>query len=504
MQPSNRRLLTWVIVSIGFFSIQHLVTAGVVFPTRYSAQEIKAKIVDADTRSPLQGVVVLATWSDWTPNYFIIYAETPQSSCNSLINVVSAITDADGVFVIPSWKGKQGYCQYMNDYEPRLLLYKPGYVARWLANADELFYSDPTADPLYKKKLDSTSRWDGQTIKLTPLGPHRFDSAGAPGDTGLDDGIDEDVYVSNLEGYSGALSSLLIQDHPHECFWKQARPAILMLIEEERRLRPYTRYGFDLFDTAWLAESDKPGGKLGDWSCGNQKAYLDNLRAEAAKIQPDVPIWPYVVDYRPIKPQNEMPELPTMPREDWLPKGVDTQKSDGRVIYYVMLDPKNPYYAQVSQLFPVKSDLVHIKANNPYADWSILMNHNIHEYYCETYFYFDRNQARFKSLAHFKPPVQQYVCTWIVAFKPATGYNIILPGQRLTHSVYDRETKTWTLTEKVFVRQKNLTLPESVEIDSSADLIFETSLRKTGPHRWVLPPVGIPMMIKVNAKNGLR
>ncbi|HEX2669061.1 MAG TPA: hypothetical protein VHP13_11870 [Gammaproteobacteria bacterium] len=156
----------------------------------------------------------------------------------------------------------------MASYSPQIYFYKPGYMLLSL-EADSPDYSEP-ADIW---QLRSTNI-DGRLIKLTPVGDIHV--------------LGNNAQVMALNRLSLALETLLLtsDDHPPRCFWEEVRPAILMLLKEERRLkdltlddRARTSNDGDWFFDEYLAHPNSSRGV--GWSCGDQSSYLQDLRDEA-------------------------------------------------------------------------------------------------------------------------------------------------------------------------------------------------------------------------------
>jgi hypothetical protein len=87
---------------------------GCMYAIRYDGT-YRGKVVDADTREPIEGVVVLGTWSELHPN--------PGGGYHTYYDARETVTDKDGGFSI---KG-QGL-RIMSNLEPMgILIFKAGY-----------------------------------------------------------------------------------------------------------------------------------------------------------------------------------------------------------------------------------------------------------------------------------------------------------------------------------------------------------------------------------------
>ncbi len=93
----------------------------------YSAEPIEAWVINAETKQPLEGVIVTANWQLEEGTFG---GSVPAGQ----LMVMEAVTDRDGKFTFPGWgplKPKKGH---LVDQDPRLLFFKSGYESRWLQN----------------------------------------------------------------------------------------------------------------------------------------------------------------------------------------------------------------------------------------------------------------------------------------------------------------------------------------------------------------------------------
>jgi hypothetical protein len=98
------------ILSIAFL----LVVSGCVHLARYD-RSFRGKVVDAETREPLEDVVVLGIWLTETP--------TPYGATSEFYDAMETVTDENGEFMI-SGKG----LRVVSNLEPvRVLVFKAGY-----------------------------------------------------------------------------------------------------------------------------------------------------------------------------------------------------------------------------------------------------------------------------------------------------------------------------------------------------------------------------------------
>ena len=105
--------------------------------------EYRGKIIDAETKKPLEGVVVVATYST------IDIIGGPGGPSSSEIGAREALTDENGIFVIPS------YTTIMNpiarEQPTGLIIFKPGYASLPGSELDKVlpFGKCLNKDPFY-------------------------------------------------------------------------------------------------------------------------------------------------------------------------------------------------------------------------------------------------------------------------------------------------------------------------------------------------------------------
>jgi hypothetical protein len=85
--------------------------------------DISGKIIDYDTRKPMEGVVVSCVWS-----YELVrFSEAPK---REFYDYFETLTDQDGSFMIPG----KGLCIIRNIYPPEITIFKAGYSILHLQN----------------------------------------------------------------------------------------------------------------------------------------------------------------------------------------------------------------------------------------------------------------------------------------------------------------------------------------------------------------------------------
>lgn len=119
-------------------------------PLMYSAEPIEARVVDAETKKPVEGVVVTANWQ-------LFHSTVGGRVPGSQLMVAETVTDKEGRFAFPAWGPKLALSGYLDNYDPQLLLFKSGYEYRRLGN------------PVSSVTDHSTTRrsqWNGRTIEM--------------------------------------------------------------------------------------------------------------------------------------------------------------------------------------------------------------------------------------------------------------------------------------------------------------------------------------------------
>lgn len=119
-------------------------------PLVYWAEPIRAKVVDAETGKPLEGVVVVAQW--------ILNDGIVDSRHRIRFQVLEAVTDSWGEFVLPGWGPKiRPPLAFFDNRDPVLVLFKTDYHPEYLFNES------------HRSSWVRTSEWKGQTISLKPF-----------------------------------------------------------------------------------------------------------------------------------------------------------------------------------------------------------------------------------------------------------------------------------------------------------------------------------------------
>ncbi len=120
------------------------------YPSQYAAEAIEAWVVDAETKKPLEGVIVTANWE--------LEAGTVGGSIPvGQLMVMETVTDRNGRFYFPAWGSKPRGHGYLVDRDPQILMFKNGYESGGLQN---------TPSSKINKASLRRSEWHGKTIEL--------------------------------------------------------------------------------------------------------------------------------------------------------------------------------------------------------------------------------------------------------------------------------------------------------------------------------------------------
>lgn len=116
----------------------------------YSADEITATVVDADTKAPLAGVHVIAEWA--------VRGGMNYGDVVGYMNVMEAVTDQDGRFHFPGWGPRPNFhFGEIRQAAPALILFKSGYQYTSMENNGNSLDAAPHA---------TRSDWNHQTITM--------------------------------------------------------------------------------------------------------------------------------------------------------------------------------------------------------------------------------------------------------------------------------------------------------------------------------------------------
>lgn len=137
----------------------------------YRGAAIEGRVIDAATREPLAGVIVVARWSLWGG----LHADDMGN-----LQMKETVTAADGSYRFAAWGPRRGkFMAQLDPGAPMLYFFKPGYGLRVRAN--DRYRPGVRSNP-------HASDWHGKDVELEP--PSR------PAEWGLDDSGFQSVLVS--------------------------------------------------------------------------------------------------------------------------------------------------------------------------------------------------------------------------------------------------------------------------------------------------------------------
>ncbi len=144
-----------LLFSLSLYCLLLLVLPACAGSLTYSAEVIEAKVIDAETRKPLEGVIVTANW------------QLEQGTMGGNIQVgqlmvMEAVTDNEGQFLFPAWGPKTTRESFLVNDDPQILLFKSGYEYRRLNNP----YS---SNRELRLRSERRSQWNGKTIEMKPF-----------------------------------------------------------------------------------------------------------------------------------------------------------------------------------------------------------------------------------------------------------------------------------------------------------------------------------------------
>jgi hypothetical protein len=162
----------------------------------YTAEPIAARIVDADTGAPVEGVNVVAAWQ--------AKGGLEGGNIMGYVTVMEDVTNANGEFSFPGWGPKKWRNGAIRDGAPLLILFKPGYDVRFLWETKYGVEFAPS---------NLSSSWDRKRILI-----RRFERA-------------EDEYAQSYVGLWTVLDTLVPQ---RDCAW-HGIPRFLNAVDRQRQ-----------------------------------------------------------------------------------------------------------------------------------------------------------------------------------------------------------------------------------------------------------------------------
>lgn len=191
-----------------------------------------ASVVDANTKKPLDGVIVVAFWK--------LERGTLGGNVDiGTLHVMEAVTDKDGLFNFPAWGPKTVWRGFLSGHSPTILFFKPGY--RWEKRYPQ--WEGKTAP-------DPRTHWSGKTIELS-----KFEG-----------GLQR--YAEHISDLSRKIDSILnFSRKSNDCQWQNTPRMLVML---HNMSLDFEKKGINLFGSHVLRLDDIPV----DQQCGSPKQFL--------------------------------------------------------------------------------------------------------------------------------------------------------------------------------------------------------------------------------------
>ena len=199
--------------------------------SRYSAEPTEGWVIDAETKKPIEGVIVVANWQ---LHKSTIGGKVPADH----LNIMETTTNSSGRYYFNGWGQKVASWGFFVDRDPQILFYKEGY--------EYLSLKNPKHTEIDTSKVRQ-SIWSGKTIELK-----RFNG--------------------DLKQYASHISSLYTSArtifHGDKCEWKRT-PKLVLAVAEQAEIYKEKEISSD------LASLDDISG----YFCGSATEYLESIGA---------------------------------------------------------------------------------------------------------------------------------------------------------------------------------------------------------------------------------
>lgn len=123
---------------------------------KYFSSETRIRVIDAETKEPIEGAIVVANWQTSNGHSFPIFS----------FELFEVTTDAQGYFELPAWSTtRELRTEALNEEAPEIRIFKPGYLYKLLHN----YVYPPRYYVNLPSPVDATSRHNHQEVKLEPV-----------------------------------------------------------------------------------------------------------------------------------------------------------------------------------------------------------------------------------------------------------------------------------------------------------------------------------------------
>lgn len=122
-------------------------------PPVYYAKDIRGQVVDAETRQPLEGVVIVAKWT-------LRWIGLGHGGTGGSVNTLETVTDKEGKYFIPGWGPRpRPPLSFLDSLDPELVFFKSNFYPLGLENALRSYEN-------HNKHMLRASEWDEKVITL--------------------------------------------------------------------------------------------------------------------------------------------------------------------------------------------------------------------------------------------------------------------------------------------------------------------------------------------------
>ncbi len=210
------------------------------FPDTYSAEAIEARVIDAETQKPLEGVVIVAHWQ--------LKGGMEGGNVVGQLMILETVTDSNGRFAFPAWGPLKRTKGHFDTADPQMLLFKPGYDPRVLDNERPEFWTKHAHESLRR------SVHNGKTIEMKRFGGSLTSKEAMR------------VYADRLSFLNTSID--LILTNSADCNWKKIPRFILALNEQSILFRKNEIHGITSIDSLEVRYSNKVQ------ECGSVKEFF--------------------------------------------------------------------------------------------------------------------------------------------------------------------------------------------------------------------------------------
>lgn len=201
-------------------------------PSHYSAESIEGWVVDAKTKAPIEGVIVVALWKlyeTW---------DNGSKAFSEHIEVMETVTDTEGRYYFPAWGPLERPGEFYIRHGVRLYVFKEDYRYKSLKNEFRGRKDD-------RYQAVHRSEWDSKTVELA-----KFEGS-----------LEE--YAKHLDNLDISLRKLRKDD----CKWKKT-PRIYITFNKYNAIFQKEKIHEELHTLERLFEATE---------CGNKEEFLKEL-----------------------------------------------------------------------------------------------------------------------------------------------------------------------------------------------------------------------------------